>query len=177
MIIIEAAYQPSIQQIAFYVEETGECGEQRLHHCDGQAEKFYRDLEQTGVSVRMGMETTGYSRWFKRLLTEFGLRVWIGDAARMESRQGRYGAQTSHSALLDVTHGRRPTGVAAEPEPQKTGRDLCVPSFPNSGSIMRGQDGRWQTHSFRGYSVRESGGAMLSRYACQHPVTRLIEQN
>jgi hypothetical protein len=58
--------------------------------------------------VRMGMETTGYSRWFKRLLTEFGLRVWIGDAARTESRQGRHGAQTSHSAVLDVQERTKP---------------------------------------------------------------------
>ena len=27
------------------VEETGECGEQELSHSDGQAEKFYRDLQ------------------------------------------------------------------------------------------------------------------------------------
>src|SRR5215470_17098330 len=31
------------QQIAFFVEETGECGERRLGHEDGEAERFYRD--------------------------------------------------------------------------------------------------------------------------------------
>jgi hypothetical protein len=28
------------------MEETGECGEQELNHSDGQAEKFYRDLNE-----------------------------------------------------------------------------------------------------------------------------------
>ena len=32
--------------------------------------------------MRVGMETTWYSRWFERLLAELGIEVWIGDAAR-----------------------------------------------------------------------------------------------
>src|SRR5712664_4805509 len=28
---------------------------------------FYRELKQRGISVRVGMEATGYSRWFERL--------------------------------------------------------------------------------------------------------------
>jgi transposase len=40
------------------MEETGECGEQELNHSDGQAEKFYRDLKQRGICVRVGMEAT-----------------------------------------------------------------------------------------------------------------------
>ena len=30
---------------------------------DGETERFYRDLRQRGVSVRVGMEATGHSRW------------------------------------------------------------------------------------------------------------------
>jgi tRNA splicing endonuclease len=48
------------------MEETGECGEQELNHRDGEAERFYRELKQRGVSVRVGLEATGYSRWFER---------------------------------------------------------------------------------------------------------------
>jgi transposase len=62
MMIIGVDYHPSFQQIAFFVEETGECGEQELNHSDGQAERFYRDLQQRGIRVRVGMEATGYSR-------------------------------------------------------------------------------------------------------------------
>jgi transposase len=85
--IIGVDYHPSFQQIAFFVEETGECGEQELKHCDGQAEKFYRDLRQRGISVRVGMEATGYSRWFERLLAELGFEVWIGDPAEIKTKR------------------------------------------------------------------------------------------
>jgi hypothetical protein len=73
--MIGVDYHPSFQTIAFLMEETGECGEQELNHSDGQAEKFYRELKQRGICVRVGMEATGYSRWFERLLTELGCRA------------------------------------------------------------------------------------------------------
>jgi hypothetical protein len=68
MLIMGVDYHPSFQQIAFLDQETGECGERRLNHSDQEAEKFYRDLRLRGVSVRVGLEATGYSRWFERLL-------------------------------------------------------------------------------------------------------------
>ena len=89
MMIIGVDYHPSFQQIAFMDQETGECGERRLNHSDGEAEKFYRELKQRGVSVRVGMEATGYSRWFERLLAELGIEVWIGDAAEIKSQRVR----------------------------------------------------------------------------------------
>ena len=87
MMIIGVDYHPSFQQIAFLVEETGECGEQELHHGGGQAEKFYRDLQQRGIRVRVGMEATGYSRWFERLLAELGFEVWMGDPAEIKAKR------------------------------------------------------------------------------------------
>jgi len=51
---IGVEYQPSFKQIAFLVEETGEYRELRLNHSDGEAEKFYRDLQLRGVHVRGG---------------------------------------------------------------------------------------------------------------------------
>ncbi len=89
MFIIGVDYHPSFQQIAFLDQGTGECGERRLNHSDGEAEKFYRDLQQRGVSVRVGMEATGYSRWFERLLAELGIEVWIGNAAEIKTRRVR----------------------------------------------------------------------------------------
>jgi transposase len=89
MIIIGVDYHPSFQQIAFMEEETGECGERRLNHSDGEAERFYRELKQRGISVRVGMEATGYSRWFERLLAELGFEVWIGDAAEIKRKRVR----------------------------------------------------------------------------------------
>src|ERR1700682_3073337 len=85
--IIGVDYHPSFQQIAFFVEETGECGERQLNHSDGEAERFYRDLQQRGIRVRVGMEATGYSRWFERLLAELGFEVWIGDPAEIKTKR------------------------------------------------------------------------------------------
>jgi hypothetical protein len=62
IMIIGVDFHPSFQAIAFCVQETGECGEQELSHSDGQAEKYYRDLKQRGIRVRVGTEATGYSR-------------------------------------------------------------------------------------------------------------------
>ena len=89
MIIIGVDYHPSFQQIAFLDQETGECGERSLNHSDGEAEKFYRDLKLRGVSVRVGMEATGYARWFERLLAELGIELWIGDPAEIKTKRVR----------------------------------------------------------------------------------------
>jgi hypothetical protein len=76
---------PSSQQFAHMDQETGECGERRLNHGDGEGESFYRELKQRGVSVCVGMEATGYSRWFERLLAGRGSRR--GLAMRRRSRR------------------------------------------------------------------------------------------
>ncbi|MGC2765526.1 MAG: transposase [Candidatus Acidiferrum sp.] len=80
-------YHPSSQTIAFLMEETGECAEQELNHSDGEAERFYRELQRRGIRVRVGMEATGYSRWFERLLTELGFELWIGDPAQIKAKR------------------------------------------------------------------------------------------
>jgi hypothetical protein len=52
---------PSCQQIAFLVKETGECSERRLDHSDGEAEKFYRDLQES--AQKEANKTTRRSAW------------------------------------------------------------------------------------------------------------------
>jgi transposase len=89
MIIIGVDYHPSDQYIAFVDTETGEYEERQLNHSAGEAEKFYRELAARGASVRVGMEATGYSRWFERLLAELGMELWIGDAAQIKAKRVR----------------------------------------------------------------------------------------
>ena len=89
MIIIGVDYHPSDQYIALVDTETGEYEERQLNHSAGEAEKFYRELARRGASVRVGMEATGYSRWFERLLAELGMELWIGDAAQIKSKRIR----------------------------------------------------------------------------------------
>jgi transposase len=80
-------YHPSFQQIAFLIETTGEYGERQLNHSNGETERFYRDLHQRGIRARVGMEATGYSRWFERLLAELGFELWIGDPAEIKAKR------------------------------------------------------------------------------------------
>jgi transposase len=100
MMLIGVDYHPSFQQIAFFVEETGECGELQLSHSEGEAERFYRDLQQRGIRVRVGMEATGYSRWFERLLAALGIELWIGDPAEIKSKRVKKQKTDRRDALL-----------------------------------------------------------------------------
>jgi transposase len=85
--LIGVDYHPSFEQIAFFVEETGEYGERQLNHSEGEVERFYRDLQQRGIHVRVGMEATGYARWFERLLAALGVELWIGDPAEIKAKR------------------------------------------------------------------------------------------
>src|ERR1700721_736644 len=98
--LIGVDYHPSFQQIAFLVEETGEYSERRLNHSHGEVEKFYRDLKLRGVQVQVGMEATGYSRWFERLLAELDFEVWIGDPAEIQARRVKKQKTDSKDAQL-----------------------------------------------------------------------------
>jgi hypothetical protein len=53
-------HHPGFQQIAFVDAETGECGERRVQHRE-EAEKFYRELVATGMTVGVGMEARGHA--------------------------------------------------------------------------------------------------------------------
>ena len=86
MLIIGCDYHPSVQQIALVDTETGECAERRLRH-RAEAEQFYRELK--GKQVRVGLEATGHSRWFERLMAELNFEIWIGDPAQIRAKQVR----------------------------------------------------------------------------------------
>jgi transposase len=76
MLIVGCDYHPSVQQIAWLDTESGECGERRLLHSNGEAETSYRKLKEQGVSVRVGIEATGHARWFERLLGAVAERIY-----------------------------------------------------------------------------------------------------
>src|SRR5258708_28294315 len=86
MKIIGCDYHPSWQQIAWVDTETGEMGERKLMHADGEAERFYRELAAPAL---LGMEATGNSNWFVDLVAEMGHQVLIGDAAAIRAKQVR----------------------------------------------------------------------------------------
>ena len=88
MLLIGVDYHPSFQQIAFFRRKRrASTVNGQLHHSEGEAEQFYRDLQRRGIRVRVGMEATGYSRWFERLLAELGFELWIGDPAEIKTKR------------------------------------------------------------------------------------------
>jgi hypothetical protein len=74
------------QQIAMLDQETGELIERRLEHESGEARAFYAVLS---APVRVGIEATGHTRWFERMLAELGHELWIGDAAEIRASMVR----------------------------------------------------------------------------------------
>jgi transposase len=82
MMIIGCDFHTRQQHIAMLDTETGELVEQRLEHANGEARKFYEGLPKP---VRVGIEATGYTRWFERLLAELGHELWVGDAAAIRA--------------------------------------------------------------------------------------------
>ena len=94
------------QQIALLDEETGELVERRLQHEGGEAREFYASLEG---QVRVGIEATGHTRWFERLLSELGHELWIGDAAQIRASVVRKQKTDERDAahLLDLLLSRR----------------------------------------------------------------------
>jgi transposase len=88
MIIIGVDFHPEFQQIAFVDTDSGEWQEQRLAHRE-EAERFYRTLAAAGQRVRVGMEASGYGRWFERFLAQLQLELWIGDAAQIQRKRVR----------------------------------------------------------------------------------------
>ncbi len=87
MLIIGCDFHPRFQQIAMLDQDTGDYNEHRLEHSNGEAEQFYRRLQ--GQVVRVGMEASGHSRWFERLLCDLGVELWVGDPAQIQAQRVR----------------------------------------------------------------------------------------
>ena len=89
------------QQIAMLEEETGELVERRLEHESGEARAVYAALS---APVRVGIEATGHTRWFERMLGELGHELWIGDAAQIRASMVRKQKTDARDAahLLDL---------------------------------------------------------------------------
>jgi transposase len=82
MMIIGCDFHPSWQQIAWFDSETGEVGQRKLVHADGEARVFY---EQMPGPALIGIEATGNSQWFVEMVEDLGHGVWIGDAAQLRA--------------------------------------------------------------------------------------------
>ncbi len=135
MIIIGCDFHSRFQQIAMLDTETGEIVERRLEHETGQAREFYAALPR---GARVGMEATGYARWFERMLAELQHELWIGDAAKIRARMVRKQKTDSRDAghILDLLiENRFPKIGVSKPEER------------DAWQLLRHRDKlvRWQT--------------------------------
>jgi transposase len=101
MFIIGCDLHSRFQQIAMLDTTTGEIVMRRLEHESGEAEKFYAGLKEKAL---VGIEATGYTQWFERLLAELGHELWVGDPAEIRARAVRRQKTDSRDAehLLDL---------------------------------------------------------------------------
>ena len=86
MWIIGVDYHPSVQQIAFTDTETGECGERRLNHSDGEVRpRLAHCLEsvstasnsRTSMEVARIREMSGKKHCYVNLLTGIRPLTWL----------------------------------------------------------------------------------------------------
>jgi len=72
------------QTICYLKTETGELVTCELKHQDKERVRaFYQQFQ---VPVVVGLEASGYSPWFERLLEELGCEVWLGHATEIRRR-------------------------------------------------------------------------------------------
>jgi transposase len=73
-------------QIAMVDATTGERVTRRLEHENEEARKFYASLVE---KARIGIEATGCTQGFERLLAELGHELWVGHPAEIRARAVR----------------------------------------------------------------------------------------
>ena len=132
MQIVGCDFHPSFQQVSILDVSTGEVRELKLVHAAGDAERFYRELEGP---VLIGMESTGNSLWFERLMERLGHELWIGDAAQIRASYVRRQKTDKRDAahLLQLLIDKRFPRIWV-PSSQEAGSAAVVVASSSSGA-------------------------------------------
>jgi len=106
MSIIGCDLHTRYQVIARIDTETGEMTTRRLEHENGEAKAFYASAPKPSL---IGIEATGYTQWFERLVAELGHELWVGDPAEIRARAVRRQKTDTRDAehLLDLLANQR----------------------------------------------------------------------
>ena len=106
MFIIGCDLHTRYQQIAVLDTVTGEVVTRRLEHENGEARAFYASLAKPAL---VGIEATGCTQWFERMLGELGHELWVGDPAEIRARAVRRQKTDTRDAehLLDLLASNR----------------------------------------------------------------------
>jgi hypothetical protein len=97
MKIVGCDFHPSWQQVAVFDPETGEIAELKLSNGNGEAERFYRELEAPAL---IGIEACGNSQWFIELAEQLGHLVW---ATRRRYGPAMCGGRKRTGAMRDTS--------------------------------------------------------------------------
>src|SRR5579871_4028464 len=96
--IIGCDFHPGYQQIAMLDRQTGEIVERSLaHENKEEVRKFYAGLP---VPACVGIEASGGSQWFERMLVELGHQMWIGDAGKIRHPASRSRVREFELAIM-----------------------------------------------------------------------------
>jgi transposase len=96
MFIIGCDYHPRFEMIAILEKATGEVKVLRLEHESGEAKRFYASLPKGAL---VGIEATGSTQWFERMVGECGHELWVGDPAEIRVRMVRKQKTDERDAL------------------------------------------------------------------------------
>ncbi len=106
MFVIGCDLHTRYQQIAMLDTVTGEVVTRRLEHENGEARAFYASLAKPAL---VGIEATGCTQWFERMLAELGHELWVGDPAEIRARAVRRQKTDTRDAehMLDLLASNR----------------------------------------------------------------------
>jgi transposase len=125
MKIIGCDLHTRYQQIATLDTATGEFLDRRLNHANNQVRDFYAALPKP---ARVGIEATGATQWFERLLAELGHELWVGHPAAIrasDERQQKTDVRDARLLLKLLVEGRFPRIWVPSPAERDTRQLLC----------------------------------------------------
>jgi transposase len=99
MLMIGCDFHPGLEELAILDTQTGRRRQHRLSHAFGldPVRQFYASLPRP---ARVGLEASGYSRWYEELLEELGIELWVGDPAKIRKAAPRKQKTDRNDALL-----------------------------------------------------------------------------
>ena len=101
MLFRSVDFHARVQTVSWLDTEDGEVHQRDLHHQKDDIRAFY---EQFSGEVVVGLEASGYSRWFEEMLEELGCQIWIGDATEIRrlARRRQKNDRRDANLILDL---------------------------------------------------------------------------
>ena len=112
-------FHARVQTVAYCNSEDGEIHLQEFQHFKDDIRSFYGQFPGHKI---VGLEASGYSEWFERLLEDMGCEVWLGHATaiRLCARRRQKNDRRDADLILDLmVKGEFPRLHRREPQSQE----------------------------------------------------------